>query len=1457
MRVRAVDRREDESQEDHEQRLDGVRKARAKHPNPVIKIGSRSITVQRGAAARCNIDTFDVEGIEQSDVGEMDLECYYCRALGWRMENRGTSAKPHFGVLCCNTGRAILEHTPEPPQFFKDLYMSQLPRNKYFRANARKFNSGMAMASLQIERDRTPNPPSALRIQGTLMRRIGPLMSDGRFPPSCLQTYFFDPDEQVRLRIGRLDKVNKHDGPLFRGMHEGLLDCGNTYLQSFLSVQEYVETLPYPPPNFNISIHADVRPGGDHRGRYNLPGCSEISVLMPEEVERKCKRRIVLSYREDPDEQNLRILDDTHRSYDPLQYPLLFPYGTDGWDINLRGDDDKKVTLKQWISYHLMDRRDHFNPVHHANKLGQQWIVDMYCKMELARLKFVRLNQKKLRADLYGGLVDNLIQDVDLTNTGRPIILPSTVVASPRYMHQKFCDAMAIVDKNKKPHLFITMTSNPKWPEVVSQLKKGQIAQDRPDILNRVFQMKKKELLALIENGVYFGVKARVHSIEFQKRGCPHAHLAVWFDHETFTPAEIDGMICAEIPPEGHPLRHYVISLMMHGPCGELGKTSPCMKDSKCTKKFPKEYVKETRHGEDAFAKYRRRSPDDGGHTCQKRSKALNAMVTMDNGQVVPYSPYFLYKFNCHINIEFCATLKSVKYLFKYNLKGGDKATITFENEERDDAVCRNEILQFQNRRYVSSPEAAWRIFGFEVCSLKPSILRLPVHLPDQQTVLYNPEEPEEAQKAVDNGEKTMLTEYFTANQMHENARSCYYRDFPEQFVWNVGRKEWTPRIRLNSEKPSTIGRLISIHPNRGESFYMRTLLLHRMGKVSFEDLRTVENILHPTFKAACIALDLLESDVIWRESLAEAVAMASPKTCRYLFICIIVQCTPSDPGALYREFCDFLKEDFLYLHDPKHDDCGPSPEAELAATNDLLSAIQLLLDEHGKTNSDFDIPDALQPAHVDIEFGNEIDLNAQKYFENHIDTLNEDQLSIFDRLTGLIDEDEGGFFFIDAPGGTGKTYLINLLLAYVRKQEKIAIATASSGIAGTLLTKGTTAHNRFKFPIPIFSDDTCTIKMDSRQAKFIKKSVIIFIDEISMLHHHNVGALDRWLQELMDNKLLFGGKLVVICGDFRQILPVIPRGNRADIVRANLKSSHLWKYCTTLRLTTNMRIQRMIDRNPTDDNRERLNNFGDWLLSIGNGTIETVEDNIIEIPEQMACPTPQDLYNQVYDNFEDNLNSVEYFRSRGILASKNETVDQINEELLERIPGKEFVFEGIDTVMDERDQGRIQPEILNNINCSGLPQHSLKLKVGAIILLMRNLDVSNGHCNGSRYRIMNITPRLIQARPLSSNNPNDFFFIPRIPICTKENEFPWIIKRLQFPVRLAFAITFNRSQGQSLNKVGLLLPESLWTHGQLYVGVSRCGDPNNIFIFADQASFSHLPDTSVYTRNIIFPEVL
>ena len=223
---------------------------------------------------------------------------------------------------------------------------------------------------------------------------------------------------------------------------------------------------------------------------------------------------------------------------------------------------------------------------------------------------------------------------------------------------------MAIVREFHKPDFFITMTCNPKWPEIQSELLDEQTPQDRPDLVARVFKLKKDQLMHDLISGQLLGkVVAHMNVIEFQKRGLPHCHiLLILADHDRLITKEfVDQVIVAELPPSPHDtsdpevkearqiLQDIVSSNMIHGPCGSLNQNSPCMENGKCTKKYPKEFLKETIVDPDnSYATYRRRSPQDGGRSITHPTSGAK----IDNRWVVPYNPYLSMRYQCHINVE-------------------------------------------------------------------------------------------------------------------------------------------------------------------------------------------------------------------------------------------------------------------------------------------------------------------------------------------------------------------------------------------------------------------------------------------------------------------------------------------------------------------------------------------------------------------------------------------------------------------------------------------------------------------------------------------------------------------------------------------------------------------------------------------------------------------------------------
>ena len=158
----------------------------------------------------------------------------------------------------------------------------------------------------------------------------------------------------------------------------------------------------------------------------------------------------------------------------------------------------------------------------------------------------------------------------------------------------------------------------------------------------------------------------------------------------------------------------------------------------------------------------------------------------MDNRNVIPYNAFLLKTLNCHINVEYCSSIKSIQYLFKYQYKGNDQATIQIIQDQQN----HDEVQHFLNTRYVSSMEATWRIFNFDICVVKPSILQLTLHFPEEQTVTFF-HGMDSTMSALLKNEHTQLTKYFEMNLSNRTAKETFYHDFPEKFTWNPSKK-WT-----------------------------------------------------------------------------------------------------------------------------------------------------------------------------------------------------------------------------------------------------------------------------------------------------------------------------------------------------------------------------------------------------------------------------------------------------------------------------------------------------------------------------------------------------------------------------------------------------------------------------------------------------------------------------------------
>ena len=434
---------------------------------------------------------------------------------------------------------------------------------------------------------------------------------------------------------------------------------------------------------------------------------------------------------------------------------------------------------------------------------------------------------------------------------------------------------------------------------------------------------------------------------------------------------------------------------------------------------------------------------------------------TITNSHVVPYNAKLLLKYDCHINVEVCSTIRSVKYLYKYVYKGSDRTMIKIAKPKTSKKTTkakrkeRDEIKDYIDCRYISSIEAAYRLLEFSMHGRFPAVLPLMVHLPDEQYVIFDTDKTmQQLKEAVKKSRKTTLKAWFDNNaketetplsdeelgydidgNLKPRGPELLYHEYPKYYKFEGGKFH-----RRKDSSTWQLGRLHTAHPSHGQRWYLRILLTHIRGATGYLDLLTYtdedgKTRLFTCFKKRCIAEGLLRDDKEWDAALEQAANFKMPTQLRRFFAMIVKECHPQNANQLFERYKNDMIEDMVHEFRKTHPQRS-NPFFKISQKiiqemyNSALFDICSILDEYDIDPSDHELTRPLKAKCFKIE-PKEM-MNERKYnpldckdeYDDKYTQMNDQQKKICDELIANIYEENqsetsNNLFFIDAPGGT------------------------------------------------------------------------------------------------------------------------------------------------------------------------------------------------------------------------------------------------------------------------------------------------------------------------------------------------------------------------------------------------------------------------------------------------------
>ena len=1226
------------------------------------------------------------------------------------------------------------------------------------------------------------------------------------------------------------------------------------------------------------------------------------------------------------------LINENSALYESLQFPVIFPTGQGGWFNKTYGPDrqiatevrsttGKPMTLFQYVHSAIFQR-----PVLQlAGRCAQEYLLDQYSRWQAQ--KFAYLRYQLHRPTGSGARVvsralahnittsrrsnGNLTGSQEYAKVGRLLSLPSSVPGSKKYQQRLHQDGMTVVEKLGKPTLFITMTCNPNWPDIVNQLAPGQNASDNPILVNRVFNMMLTDFLRKLRSGYYFGVPSEylTYVVEFQKRGLPHAHIAVRLQgDQPRSPSEIDAIICAELPvltaesSADDRIVHEIVSTHMRHECRVgrcFSEAQQAAGNAKCKYGYPFPECDVTHEDECGYVQYRRRGAE--------------------NACVVSYFRPAILEYRTHINVQIAHTVAIIGYLRKYFVKGIDMMRVSVPLVMVDGVGRHDELEEFERARYLSAVEAGWKFLNYDINHLEPGVQALAVHGEGEDMVAFD--EGGDLDEAGQSSVSALLRYFqrprgsqfdsltFLAYYEKYNVRKSIVGNPPESSrtmdtVPNGGAFHVWPRQRLH------ICRMYSVRPSEGTRYFIRKLLQHIPAR-SFTDLctdsegavlRTAEGL--PDYQGACYSRGLIATDGEYADAMAEAVRT---EQIPYAVRCLFADCIQdgANPATLMQAFLGYMCHDFegrtLHCLSP-----GYVPSA--AAKWQFYKHIQDILEDNNKTMAQYGLPDIASlprpegvpgdvatpmPSPTPLDFVPDKSAN-RAYFDENEPKLTHEQRAVLNAVVNAIEDNSvpQRCFFVDGPGGRGKSFLIKVIAAWARRDGRFrAWNGALTGMVSMMYPHGITLHKTFKLPLEV--DITNGIPPSSVEAHSVHGNRlaqfdVFLIDELPMLHSVHLTLIDECLRNVRGDRRPFGGAVIVGAGDFRQLPPVVPGGSHADIVSASVISNRHWPRFVKYALTIPQR-----DRSDPE--------WSAQVMDIGSGTANRYDSeknampavtdpttfsrpHYVRLPPQVhvivddgtgASTGEEQVLQWLYGasacaNDQPSVRHAQRALDRAILCPYNAVVDTFNAAAIKSHtvgllpPGCDAATRIVKLYAEEKVAPSEQPQQSRNVDVvtdefmagltnPGVPDHTLELVIGCIVIVLRNMSVHERVMNGTRLEVLNISRFLLTCRKLDGSN--GVVLLPRIRFTMVVPRTTVKLTRRQFPVRLAYAMTVNRGQGQTIPRVCIDLRRNVFTHGMLYVALSRVPSASSLAAHVNRDAIG--PDGSCYVLNMVYHELV